>query len=58
MISRRKATAAKLANPDTMSDGVLTAELSNDVKRLWQNDRGIKAAFARGTEFHLVESAQ
>lgn len=53
-----QATAAKLANPDTMSDGILTPDLANDVKRLWQTDRGIKAAFARGTEFHLVESAQ
>jgi len=51
-------TAARLANPDTMSDGVLSQELAGDVKRLWTNDRGIKAAFARGTEFHLVESAQ
>ena len=49
--------AAKISNADYMADGVLTQEIAAEIKRMWTSDRGLKEAFARGTEFHLVESA-
>jgi hypothetical protein len=39
-----------------MSDGVLTPEAAADIKKLWLNDNGIREAFQRGSELHLIES--
>lgn len=48
--------AQKITAADYMADEVLTPEIANEIKTLWERDPGIKAAYSRGTEFHLVES--
>jgi len=53
---QNEALAKKIAQPDYMGDGVLTPDIANEIKTLWKNDSGIREAFSRGTEFHLVES--
>lgn len=51
-----QATAKKVIAPDFMSDGVLTSDAAADIKKLWTSDNGIREAYTRGTELHVVES--
>jgi hypothetical protein len=44
-------------DPSFMADGILTPEHAAEIKKLWLHDKGLKAVYNRGTEFHLLESA-
>jgi len=55
---QNEALARKLMTYDeTLDDFVLTTDMAAEVKALWATDAGIREAYKRGVEFHLLESA-
>jgi len=42
---------------ETVETFVLTPEVATEIKTLWVKDGGIREAYKRGVEFHLLESA-
>lgn len=46
-----------LLNQDFI-DGNINGDIASQIKKLWVDDQGIRQAFQRASEIHLVESAQ